>query len=64
MEIFILAGWHIWKQHNDLVFDREVPMIRRWYNSLKQEVLSQTVGYKEVVRPVLLDCFALVDSVT
>jgi hypothetical protein len=41
MEIFMIAAWLIWKQRNDLVFNRARPSFDRWQAAFMSEAQNQ-----------------------
>jgi hypothetical protein len=46
MEIFMIGAWCIWKQRNDVIFDRNVPCLAAWKVAFKTQVLDHFVRLK------------------
>jgi hypothetical protein len=46
MEIFMIGAWCIWKQRNDVIFDRNVPCLSAWKVAFKTQVLDHFVRLK------------------
>jgi hypothetical protein len=49
MEIFMIAAWLIWKQRNDLVFNRARPSFDRWQAAFMSEAGSQNVSHPKKI---------------
>lgn len=62
MLIFICAAWHIWKQRNDLIFERDPPSAHRWLVNFKQELLTNSLRTKEAHRIAILDWLSSLDG--
>ncbi|PNT71484.1 hypothetical protein BRADI_2g28107v3 [Brachypodium distachyon] len=62
MLIFTCATWHIWKQRNDLVFDREPYSFRRWFICFRQELVYHYPKLKENIRLAISDWLNLIDN--
>ncbi|PNT68424.1 hypothetical protein BRADI_3g40386v3 [Brachypodium distachyon] len=45
--VFICVAWHIWKQRNDMVFDRKPPSCTRWFISFRDELVLYCIRIKE-----------------
>jgi hypothetical protein len=41
MEVFIIAAWLIWKQINNLIFNRNMPTFQLWCSSFFEEARLQ-----------------------
>ncbi|KAK3150220.1 hypothetical protein QOZ80_3AG0230400 [Eleusine coracana subsp. coracana] len=41
MEIFMIGAWQIWKQRNNLIFNRSNPSLQSWLFLFKQEAQLQ-----------------------
>jgi hypothetical protein len=47
MEFFIIASWAIWKQRNDLIFNRSAPSFNGWKRSFYSEAYLQSTRMKD-----------------
>jgi hypothetical protein len=41
MEVFIIVSWLIWKQRNNLIFNRGRPTFRQWWLGFLKETYLQ-----------------------
>jgi hypothetical protein len=46
VEIFMIGAWCIWKQRNDVIFDRNVPCLAAWKVAFKTQVLDHFIRLK------------------
>lgn len=64
MLIFICAAWHIWKQRNDFIFDRNHPSSHWWLVNFKQDLLTHILRVKEANRIAILEWLTLFNGIT
>jgi hypothetical protein len=41
MDIFMLGAWLIWKQRNDVIFNRGITLFQRWKGGFLEEAFLQ-----------------------
>jgi retron-type reverse transcriptase len=54
MEIFIIAAWEIWKLRNAVIFEDVLPSLNLWTMKFKEQVILQSIRFKEDQRLSLL----------
>jgi len=59
METFIIAAWHIWKQRNNFIFDRDRPSFSSWKNLFSEEAKLQAFRMRDDKRVAFLLCLDL-----
>jgi hypothetical protein len=47
MEVFIIGAWQIWKERNNIIFNRAHPSFSSWKTGFLDEVAQQSNGLKD-----------------
>jgi hypothetical protein len=59
MEVFIIGAWQIWKERNNLVFNRASPSFRTWKIGFLDEAVLQANRLRDDKRALFLSRLAL-----
>jgi hypothetical protein len=59
MEVFIIGPWQIWKERNNLIFNRANPSFNSWKIGFLDEATLQSNRMKDAKKALFLSCLAL-----